>query len=227
MMPMDKITLTIDSLDIVADKGTTILGTALQNGIYIPHLCYHPDLKSVGACRLCLVEVNGQVLPSCLTPVEEGMGVKTKSSEIDKVRRAVVELLIANHHSGCRHCPATGKCELQKIMAYLRLSKRMLLLKRAKEEMPLDTSNPVFDYDPNRCILCGICVRTCEEIAKAGALNFLGRGYTTKVAFSGDKSRCESCGECVVRCPVGALIPKKGLIHPHLTSPIKGEGFYA
>lgn len=207
---MAKIALTIDGSNVLADGGVTILEAALQNNIYIPHLCYHPDLKPAGACRLCLVEVKGKILPSCLAPVEEGMVVKTSNEEIDKARQAAVELLIANHHSDCRSCPATRKCKLQRIMAYLRISaKRMHPLKWAKDEMPLDTSNPAFDYDPNKCVLCGICVRTCEEIARAGIANFFSRGYTTKVAFFGDKSRCKSCKECTSRCPVVALKPKE------------------
>jgi len=210
-MVMDRVTLTIDDKDIVVDKGITILEAAFKNNIYIPHLCYHPELKPAGICRLCLVEVDGKVLPSCLTVVEKGVVVKTKSPEIDKLRRAIVELLIANHHSDCRNCLASGHCELQKIMAYLHVSvKRMRPLRLAKEKLPQDTSNPFFDYDPNRCILCEICIRTCEDIHGVSALQLIGRGYGVKIAFLGDGSKCKSCGECVARCPVGALIPKSG-----------------
>lgn len=153
---------------------------------------------------------DGQLVTSCRTAVEQGMVVKTKSAEVDKVRRVIVELLIANHHIDCRNCPSSGRCELQRIMAYLRVSvKRIRPLKWVKEELPRDTSNPVFDYDPNKCVLCGICVRTCEDVQDVSALHFVGRGYGTKVAFFGNKSRCESCGECVLRCPVGALISQK------------------
>jgi len=207
---MDRIICTIDGLEVKVNKGISILEAALRNGIYIPHLCYHPDLKPGGNCRLCIVEVDGRILPSCLTEVREGMTVKTRTPEIDSARRSTVELLIANHHWDCRNCPGTGKCGLQKVMARLRTSpKRMRPLRRAKEKLDLDTSNPVFDYDPSRCILCGICVRTCEEIAKIGLINFFGRGYLTRVAIFGDKSFCTSCMECVRRCPVVALVPKK------------------
>lgn len=95
-------------------------------------------------------------------------------------------------------------------MAGLRISaKRMRPLRWAKEELPRDTSHPVFDYDPARCVLCGICLKTCESIHGVSAIQFIGRGYTTKIGFFGEKSRCESCGECVTRCPVGALFPKQ------------------
>jgi NADH dehydrogenase/NADH:ubiquinone oxidoreductase subunit G len=207
---MENITLTIDGLDIVVHKGMTLLEAALQNGIYIPHLCYHPDLKPSGVCRLCLVEVgDGQLVTACRMTVEQGMVVKTKSPEVERVRRVIVELLIADHHTDCRNCPSSGQCELQRIMASLHVSvKRMRPLKWVKEELPRDTSNPFFDYDPNKCVLCGICVRTCENVHGASSFYFVDRGYGTKVAFFGDKSRCESCGQCVARCPVGALISK-------------------
>jgi len=208
---MEKIALTIDSQDIIADRGTTILEAALQNGIYIPHLCYHPDLESRGACRLCIVEVgDGQLVTSCRTPVEQGMAVMTRSPEVDKARRPIVELLIADHHSTCRGCASSGHCELQRIMAYLHIDRRRIRrLRLPEEELPWDTSNPFFDYEPNKCVLCGICVQTCEDVQGVSALHFVGRGYSTKIAFFGDESRCESCGKCVVRCPVGALISKK------------------
>jgi formate dehydrogenase major subunit len=107
---MDKIALTIDNQDIVANRGTIILEAALRNGIYIPHLCYHPDLKPSGTCRLCLVEVDrGQLLPSCLLFVEEGMLARTRSTEVDKLRHSIVELLVADHHTDCRSCPKSGQ----------------------------------------------------------------------------------------------------------------------
>ena len=122
---MDRVTLNIDGSEIVVASGTTILEAALQNNIYIPHLCYHPDLESRGACRLCIVELgNGQLVTSCRTPVEQGMVVKTKTPEVHKVLRPIVELLIADHHSTCRGCPSSGHCELQNIMAHLRVDRK-------------------------------------------------------------------------------------------------------
>jgi len=206
-----KIALNIDGQDITVDRGTTILEAALKNGIYIPHLCYHPDLEPRGACRLCIVEAgDGQLVTSCRTSVEPGMVVMTRSSEVDKVRRPIVELLIADHHSTCRSCASSRHCELQRIMAHLHIDRRRVRrLIPPGEELPWDISNPLFDYDPNKCVLCGICAQTCEDVQGVSALHFVGRGYGTKVAFFGNNSRCESCGECMVRCPVGALISKK------------------
>jgi len=214
---MDSITLTIDGLTITADKSKTVLEAALENGIYIPHLCYHPDLKPAGVCRLCMIEIEGRGLTiSCQAPVEEGIVVKTESPEIDKVRRIATELLITNHHSDCLSCSGNNQCELQRVAAYIGIEKeRLEQLRLPSKIAPVDTSNPFFDFDPNKCILCGICVRTCEEIQGVRAIDFGFRGFNTTVSTFGNKplaeSICESCGECVVRCPVGALSPKKFL----------------
>jgi formate dehydrogenase alpha subunit len=213
---MEKISIRIDDQDIVAKEGSTILEVALSNKIFIPHLCYHPDLKTAGACRVCLVEMeNGQIVTSCRTPIKKGMVIKTKSPEVDRVRRPLIEMIIANHHMDCRNCLKKGQCGLQKIMAYMKIDKKRIqeTLRLPKVELPLDESNPFFIRDHNKCILCGICVRTCQKIARINAIEFSGRGNNTKIATFADKpiadSICVSCGECVIRCPVGALVVKK------------------
>ena len=208
---MEKVSLTIDGLEVVVNKGTSVLEAALRNSIYIPHLCYYPDLEARGTCRLCIVEIDdGELVTSCRMPVASGMVVKTKSSQIDKVIRPVVELLIADYHASCAGCPSSGHCELQKIMAHLRIDRRRVRrLGLPKVKAPLDTTNPCFDYDANRCVLCGICVQTCEHAQGISSLYCVGRGYGTKIGFYGDKSKCESCKECMGRCPVGALVSRK------------------
>ncbi len=211
---MDKITLTINGLKITANKGKSVLEFALENGIYIPHLCYHPDLITAGVCRLCMVEIEGRGLTvSCKTPVEEGMVVRTESPEISKVRKIALELLIVNHHTDCLSCAKNTECALQQVANYIGIEEeRLERLRRPSRRLPIDTSNPFFDRDPNRCVLCGICIRTCEEIQGVSAIDFAFRGFGTTVSTFGNKplkeSGCESCGECVVRCPVGALMPK-------------------
>ncbi|MFQ5792865.1 MAG: 2Fe-2S iron-sulfur cluster-binding protein, partial [Acidobacteriota bacterium] len=205
---MDQAMLTIDGLEVSADRGMTVLEAALAGGIYIPHLCYHPDLEPVGVCRLCMVEIEGRGLTlGCRAPVEPGLVVRTESPEIDMVRRVAAELLIVNHHADCLACTKNDRCELQRIASYVGIdAERLERLRRPEREIPVDTSNPFFDLDPNKCVLCGICVRTCEEIQGVGAIDFGFRGYDTTVStFAGKplvESRCESCGECVVRCPV-------------------------
>jgi len=210
-MTEKKIRLTIDDVAVEAEEGTSVLQAALQNDIYIPHLCFHPELPGQGACRLCMVEIgDGNMVTSCRTPVEQGMVVRTKSADIDRAIRPVAELLIANHHSSCRGCPSTGKCELQRLMSRLKIDRRRVRrLWPPDDELPIDATPPCFDYDPNKCILCGICVVTCEQRHGRGSLRFMNRGSDTVVAFFGDEARCRSCLECIQRCPVGVLRPKQ------------------
>jgi formate dehydrogenase alpha subunit len=210
---MDSITITIDGLKITANKGMTVLQAALDNGIYVPHLCHHKDLDPVGICRVCMVDIDGKMVISCKTKAREGMVVKTESPEVDKVRRVAVELLIANHPMNCLSCVKDTDCQLQRIANYVGIDeKRMELFRRTTRTLPIDTSNPFFDRDLNKCVLCGICIRTCEEIQGVSAIDYALRGLSTTVATLGNKplaeSNCESCGECLVRCPVGALTPK-------------------
>jgi len=209
------IQLIIDGQEITADEGSSVLDAALANDIYIPHQCHHPDLKPVGACRLCGVEIDGRPMTtSCTTTVQEGMDVKTNSQKIHQVRKTAMELLIADHHMDCLACAAANDCALLKDSAYLGIDPEHLeRLRPSNKGLPIDTSNPFFQFDPNKCIICGICVRTCDEIVGRGTLDFIDRGFGTVIGTFGNKSfadsTCESCGECVVRCPVGALAPKR------------------
>ncbi|MCC6127069.1 MAG: formate dehydrogenase subunit alpha [Pirellulales bacterium] len=211
---MDQVNLSIDAVEIAATPGTTVLDAALGAGIYIPHLCHHPDLKPAGVCRLCMVEIAGRgTTPACLSPVEEGMVVRTESPEIRDLRRVAAELLILDHRPDCLVCAKNNRCELQRVAAHVGIdAARLARLRRHEKTLPVDDSNPFFTHDPQQCVLCGICVRTCNEIAGVNALDFAFRGFDTMVATFGNdplvKSRCESCGECVVRCPVGALAAK-------------------
>jgi formate dehydrogenase alpha subunit len=210
----DTVKLRIDSKELEVESGTTILDAAKSVEIHIPSLCHHPDLEPFGVCRICTVEIEGRGLTiSCRTPVEEGMVVKTHSPEIDTMRRTAVELLVVNHATDCLACSKNDDCELQRLSAHVGLERdRLNRLRRGKRNLPLDTSNPFFDRDHNKCVLCGICVRTCAEIQGVNAINFAHRGYDCVISTFADKpildSRCESCGECVSRCPVGALVPK-------------------
>ncbi|MEW6447142.1 MAG: formate dehydrogenase subunit alpha [Bacillota bacterium] len=212
---MEELSFLIDDKRVSARNGMTVLEAALGNNIYIPHLCHHPDLSPAGVCRLCYVELEGKgPVLSCRTPVKEGMVIKTRTSEVDEIRRGLVELLIANHHDDCRNCRKKGRCELQRVMAYLRIDRRKLARLRFAQTSPEpDTSNPFFDLDPAKCVLCERCVRICGELLHINAIAIAGRGYRSKVTTSGGKplveSSCESCGECVERCPVGGLVYKE------------------
>jgi formate dehydrogenase alpha subunit len=210
-----EVELSIDGQVVVAAEGTSVLDAALANDIYIPHLCHHPDLKPVGACRLCGVEIDGRPMTmSCTTQVQAGMNVKTDSPAIHRARTIAMELLIADHHMDCLACAAATDCGLLRDSAYLGIEpERLERLRPSTKKLPIDASNPFFQFDPNKCVVCGICVRTCDEIVGRGALGFINRGFKTVIGTYGNKpfidSICESCGECVVRCPVGSLAPKK------------------
>lgn len=212
---MTQITLSIDGFEITTEKGSSVLEAALDNGIYIPHLCHHEDLAPVGVCRMCGVEIEGRrgVVMSCITPATEGMVVSTESKAVNDSRRMAMELLLANHQGDCLSCDENNQCELQKASAFVGIDEqRMERLRRPAELLPVDSSNPFFEFDPNKCILCGICVRTCDEIVGVHAIDYVNRGYVTKIGTFGNEdwveSVCVSCGECVVRCPVGALTSK-------------------
>jgi predicted molibdopterin-dependent oxidoreductase YjgC len=211
---MDTITLTIDGLPIEAQERMTVLEAATAADIYIPTLCYDPDLEPHGACRLCVVGIGSgeRLFPACRTPVEEGMIVTTSNPRIDLVRRIAVELLITNHEGDCLICAKSQDCQLKQVAAYVGIdADRLERLRQEPRSLPIDDSNPFFHRDMNKCILCLRCIRTCREVVGCDAIALLNRGYTATVGTFGDKplaeSRCESCGECLVRCPVGALVP--------------------
>jgi len=208
----EQVTLTIDGRPVTVPRGRTVLEAAQAAGVYIPTLCADPDLEPYGGCRLCVVEIeNMRGLPTaCTTPAADGMVVHTETEAVSEVRRTVVELLIADHPADCLTCPQNQRCELQKVAAYLGLTD--LSLPRTGRQLPVDDSNPFFELDRNKCILCARCTRTCSEITAVGAIDLAYRGYEAKVAtFAGKplfESICQSCGECVARCPVGALTAK-------------------
>jgi formate dehydrogenase alpha subunit len=216
---MDKVNLVIDGKKITAEKRKTILEAALDNDIYIPNLCHHPDLVPSGNCRMCIVEIKGRrgQIISCKTDVEEGMEVRTDSRDISLVRQTTLELLHASHTQDCTNCSKNNNCGLQEVTAYVGVDEdRLSRLRRTRPEMPVDDSNPFFSLDHNKCIMCGICIRTCDEVQGVNALDYVFRGFSTIVSTYMDmpikESVCESCGECVVRCPVGALYIKESRI---------------
>ena len=214
---MDEITFTIDELELKTQKGNTILQAAAENGIYIPHLCYNPELKPMGACRLCLVEnKDGKLITSCENLVEEGMEISTTNTRVENTREMLAKLLLANHEADCLTCAQNNQCELQKISSFFGIQKEnMEDLRHSTPEIPLDDSNPFFKRDLKKCVLCGICVRTCRDRLGVNAIDFSYRGEKTKITTFRDQpiieSNCVSCGECVEACPVGALVPKTNI----------------
>ncbi|WP_305041694.1 molybdopterin-dependent oxidoreductase [Geoalkalibacter sp.] len=204
------VTLTIDGKQVQASKAATILDAAMGAGITIPVLCHAKKLLPYGACRVCLVEVEqmkGRLIPACTTPVTEGMVVTTMSPEIKKVRKTVLEFLLVNHVVDCPVCDKGGECDLQDLTYEYEVTTNRF--KDAKFNLETDERNPFIERNMNRCVLCGKCVRVCDEIVSYGSYSFINRGFDTKVATAYDRGLdCEFCGQCVSMCPVGALLPR-------------------
>lgn len=204
------VNLTIDGKQVTVSKTSTIYEAAKEAGITIPVLCYAKKLLPYGACRVCLVEVEqmkGRLIPSCTTPVTEGMVVTTFSDEIRKVRKTVLEFLLVNHVVECPVCDKGGECDLQDLTyEYEVVTNRF---EGEKFDLPTDEVNPLIERNMNRCVLCGKCVRVCDEIVGYGSYSFINRGFETKIATAFDRGlNCEFCGQCVSMCPVGAILPR-------------------
>jgi predicted molibdopterin-dependent oxidoreductase YjgC len=214
---MSNITIFLDGQKVEARPGMSVLEAALAAGIYIPNLCADPDLRPFGACRACVVEIEGmRGLPaSCSVTAASGMVIRTDTPLVEKTRRTVLELLLADHPEECLSCPKNNRCSLQTAAAYVGVREHRF--PRTMREIPIDDSNPFFTYNMNKCILCGKCVRACDELQGLANVTFMNRGFATKVGFFMDRrvldSPCESCGQCEAKCPVGA-ISVKGYQHP-------------
>ena len=207
---MTDMRISIDGSQFNVDPAATVLEAALDNDIFVPHLCHDPDLTPAGVCRLCLVEVDGRMVTACNTPVTEGATIRTDTADVRETQRGAVELLLVNHHRGTIDCEEGESCELQKIARFLSIDEsRLKRLRGPDRTLAADTSNPFFEFDPNICVLCGICVRTCDEIVGVAAIDFVERGFDTTIGSAPGQqwidSDCVSCGECVVRCPTGSL----------------------
>ena len=214
---MKTVSLVIDGNKVRATEGERLLWVALDNGIYIPNLCaIHNGSEPASACRLCFVEVDGKEQPvtACTEPVTDGMVVNTQGESALRLARSGFELIMASHPVDCAHCASNGSCELQKIARHLGVSLKTKQLRKLLHELPIDDSHPLFSYDPNKCVLCGRCVRVCRDKLGIGVLGFAHRGFRRVVTtFAGDplgKSKCQECSECVRVCPVGALVSKDG-----------------
>ena len=212
---MNLITLTIDGKKINAVAGQKVLWAALDNGIYIPNLCAIKDKPEPNAsCRVCWVEVAGKTKPvtACTEEVQDGMAVNTRGGKARGLAKAGFELLMASHALDCAHCNANGRCELQKIAKTLGCSLKPRKLRVLLRNLPIDDSNPLFTYTPDKCILCGRCVWECKKQKAKAFLGFAHRGFERRLTTFGDepigKDSCLECVECVKVCPTGALALK-------------------
>jgi len=210
------IKLNIDGRDIETQAGKSVLEAALDTGIYIPHLCHHPDLPAIGACRLCIVEIEGVdgLQSSCVTPAENGMTVITKSDEIDRWRRLAMELMLAGHPADCGSCDKYLNCELQSLKQYLGCEE--LSARRRSTLLPINNANPLFVHDPNKCVACGRCVRACGELRGVGILYYVKNDRETLTGTADDlplaDAGCRFCGACAEVCPTGAIQDKEELV---------------
>jgi len=206
---MGSIKLTINGSQVSGLEGMTILEAAQKNAIDIPTLCYHQDLAPIGACRLCVVEVEGSrtLVASCHTPATADMVIYTHSPKVIETRRVMVELLLASHPESCLVCDKANICELRKIAADLEVGLPRFRLR--KHYYPIEDSNPYVIRDLSKCILCRRCSRGCDELAKQNILNLGYRAFDSKIIVDLDapldKDVCRDCDVCTSLCPTGAL----------------------
>ncbi len=209
------IEIEVNGKPLQAHKGETILNALKRNGIRVPTLCNMTDLTPTGACRLCVVEVDGNenLVTSCSHVVEEGMRIKTHSSRVVRARKTLVELLLANHPDDCLYCERNGYCELQNLAAELHIRERRVLKKSFTQK--LDISSPSIVRDPAKCILCGRCIRICDEVQSVSTFEFVKRGCNMYVATAMSRdlnfSNCIGCGQCVLVCPTGAIYERQNI----------------
>jgi len=209
---MEMVNITIDGQKVQVAKNSTVLEAAQVVGITIPTLCYHPELRTAGKCRVCVVEVEGarSLVASCIYPVNEGMVVHTTTATVREARKTVVELLLANHPQDCLACERNLNCELQKMAGDLGIRKGRF--DGVRKNYPIDAENPSIVRDQSKCILCGRCVRVCGERQGMSVYSFANRGFNTTVVPAFNQGlhevACTYCGQCAAVCPTGAITVK-------------------
>jgi NADH dehydrogenase/NADH:ubiquinone oxidoreductase subunit G len=225
---MSEIEITINGNQVSARQGMTILEVAQENNIDIPTLCHIPDLTPTGACRICVVEVEGSrtLVGSCHTPVSQGMVIHTHSQKVLETRRVIVELLLASHCGNCFMCEKANLCELRKIAADLGAGFPRFQVR--KRYYPVEDISPYIQRDLSKCILCRRCVRACNEIAKQNVFSIAYRGFNSKVVVDNDqqlnKEVCRDCDVCVPLCPTGALSKPRKLSEEKKGKPLVISG---
>ena len=200
--------MTIDGIKVPIEGEKNILSLIRKAGIDIPTFCYHSDLSIYGACRMCVVkDENGRIFASCSEPPHAGMSISTNSKELQQYRKLIIELLLASHCRDCTTCTKNGMCELQSL-AY-RVGVHAVRFLNNKKQVDIDTSSPSIVIDPNKCILCGDCVRICKEVQGIGALQFVNKGAQMAISTKDGKplaeTGCVGCGQCSAVCPTAAI----------------------
>ena len=203
--------VTIDNCQVLLENEKNLLDLCRKAHIELPTFCYHSEISVYGACRMCMVEVEGRgLVPACSTPPAAGMVVHTNTKQVRDLRRMIVELMLANHNENCTTCPKSEDCRLRKIAIQLGVEK--VRFHKVNTPATIDDSSPAIVRDPSKCVLCGDCVRVCREIQSVGVLDFANRGAEAQVVACFNQKlgevECVNCGQCVKACPVGALTPK-------------------
>ena len=210
---MQPITITLDGREVSGYPGMTILELAKESGIDIPTLCHDPQLTSVGACRVCLVEneQSGALLASCVTPIASGMVINTHSPRVIERRKTIVKLMLTSHPDSCLVCDKGNRCQLRQIASDLGIG--LVELQRIPHMASIEEVNPFLERDLSKCILCAKCIRACQELVVEGAIDYFQRGFMTIPATLNnlplESSECTFCGTCVALCPTGALTEKE------------------
>ncbi len=210
---MEVITIVLNGVEVSGYPGTTILDLARESGVYIPTLCHDPNLASVGACRLCLVENerNGALLASCVTPISPGMVIKTNSPRVVEHRKKILKLLLASHPDSCLVCDKGNRCQLRKLASEMGIG--LVEFQRIPQLDVIEEVNAFIERDLSKCIMCGKCIRADQELVVEGAIDYIDRGTAVRPATLNDmpleKSECTFCGTCVAICPTGALMEKE------------------
>lgn len=205
----DTVSVTIDGKEVQVPAGTNLIDAAETAGIHIPNFCYLKGMRGIGACRMCLVEIEGMKAPmiGCTTRVKEGMVINTKTEKVEEIRKFVIDLILSMHPLDCMTCTKAGVCQLQQYAYDFAIKESSF--NRKKFGYPIDEANPFIKRDPDYCILCSRCVRVCKEQG-TNVLDFMGRGVGAKVTTAMDRplqeSECTFCGSCVDACPVNALL---------------------
>lgn len=210
---MSTVNIQINGKPVTVEKGTHILAAAKQAGVKIPSLCAHPDLDAWAACGICVVKVSNargvspKLVRACATECVEGENYITHDPELNKIRRTIIEMILADHPQSCLTCGRNGSCELQTLAAEFGI--REIPFARNVKNMPKDDSTGAIVLDPSKCVQCGRCAQVCQRLQNVWALEFIGRGEKTRIAGAGDivlnETPCIKCGQCSAHCPVGAI----------------------
>jgi formate dehydrogenase alpha subunit len=210
---VEAVTIVLNGVEVSGFPGTSILDLAQESGVYIPTLCHDPNLASVGACRLCLVEDerNGALLASCVAPIAPGMVINTRSPRVVEHRKKILKLILASHPDSCLVCDKGNRCQLRKLAAEMGIG--LVEYQRIPQPDVIEEVNPFIERDLSKCIMCGKCIRADQELVVEGAIDYINRGTAVRPATLNDvpleKSECTFCGTCVAICPTGALMEKE------------------